>query len=412
MSRVVGFKKIKFYTNENVGSGELDLPEQQMHTSSYWLTIPAGVMGALPFGGDDRRDGVVGLAFAMRNVAQLLLMCDRHDIGLSIDGGALDRAPRTGGTASVPAALAAEPNIFIYDNYPGGIGFSDPLFDMHRLLLERTRELIGGCPCDSGCPSCVGPEGNTGPHAKEVASLILDGLLEASRRASRRSMRRRKGSEMDLRSRLRSIVRTDGKPARELTYEPDTGGYEATIEPCRVGEVLGGRPVDTPFGNCLVIDRRYESNRRHGDVFIEDCQIPGADSLRVLDPSLLVDSGLGRTVFIDLETTGISGGAGTVAFLVGCGYFDLGAFQVRQFLLTSYKAERALLAAVADFFDDADLIVTYNGKTFDVPVMETRWMFHRMELPLEGVPHFDALHTARRLWKSRAEARPTTPGAA
>src|SRR6185369_10511430 len=76
VSRVVGFKKIKFYTNENVGSGELDLPEQQMHTSSYWLTIPADVMAALPFGGDDRRDGVVGLAFAMRHVAQLLLMCD------------------------------------------------------------------------------------------------------------------------------------------------------------------------------------------------------------------------------------------------------------------------------------------------------------------------------------------------
>ena len=66
MSRVVGFKKIKFYTNENVGSGELDLPEQQMHTSSYWLTIPTAVMESLPFASDDKRDGVVGLAFAMR----------------------------------------------------------------------------------------------------------------------------------------------------------------------------------------------------------------------------------------------------------------------------------------------------------------------------------------------------------
>ena len=85
VSRVVGFKKIKFYTNENVGSGELDLPEQQMHTTSYWLTIPAAMMGVLPYASDDRRDGVVGLAFAMRQVAQLLLMCDRHDIGISID---------------------------------------------------------------------------------------------------------------------------------------------------------------------------------------------------------------------------------------------------------------------------------------------------------------------------------------
>ncbi len=177
VSRVVGFKKIKFYTNENVGSGDLDLPEQQMHTSSYWLTIPSSVMASLPFPGDDRRDGVVGLAFAMKNIAQLLLMCDRHDIGLSIDGGTLDRSTRTGGMGGVPETLATEPHVFIYDNYPGGIGFSRPLYDMHGLLLERTAELIDTCPCESGCPSCVGPEGNTGPNAKRVASRILHLLL-------------------------------------------------------------------------------------------------------------------------------------------------------------------------------------------------------------------------------------------
>ena len=152
-----------------------------MHTSSYWLTIPSPVMAALPFSGDDRRDGVVGLAFAMRNIAQLLLMCDRHDIGLSVDGGTLERSPRTSAlsnaSAETASALAADPNIFIYDNYPGGIGFSRPLFEMHASLLERTRELIVGCPCESGCPSCVGPEGNTGPHAKAVALRILDDLL-------------------------------------------------------------------------------------------------------------------------------------------------------------------------------------------------------------------------------------------
>jgi DEAD/DEAH box helicase domain-containing protein len=177
---VVGFKKIKFYTNENIGSGELDLPEQQMHTSSYWLTIPAAVMASLPFDSDARRDGVIGLAFAMRHVAQLLLMCDAHDIGLSIDGGTLERSSRTGGLGGVPTTLATAPDIFIYDNYPGGIGFSRPLFDMHLILLDRTRELVEGCPCESGCPSCVGPEGNTGPHAKAVATQIVRTLLEAA----------------------------------------------------------------------------------------------------------------------------------------------------------------------------------------------------------------------------------------
>jgi DEAD/DEAH box helicase domain-containing protein len=181
VSRVVGFKKIKFYTNENVGSGELDLPEQQMHTSAYWLTIPGPMMTALPYAADDRRDGVVGLAFAMKNIAQLLLMCDAHDIGISVDGGALDRANRTGGIPSTPAAVSTAPNVFIYDNYPGGIGFSEPLYAMHHELLQRTRELITTCPCSSGCPSCVGPEGHTGPYAKVVASRILEALLGAMR---------------------------------------------------------------------------------------------------------------------------------------------------------------------------------------------------------------------------------------
>ncbi|MGH9408002.1 MAG: ribonuclease H-like domain-containing protein [Vicinamibacterales bacterium] len=215
---------------------------------------------------------------------------------------------------------------------------------------------------------------------------------------------------MDLRSRLRSIVRPPGAAPRELTYEPDTEGYEAPIDHDRVADVLGGCAVVNAFGRALVIDRRYESDRFHGQHRVGDCELRDDESLRVLDPSLGPPDGSGsRTLFIDLETTGLSGGAGTVAFLVGCGWFDIGAFQVRQFLLTSYAAERALLCAVAECFDDAALIVTYNGKTFDVPVMETRWLFHRMELPLDGVRHFDMLHPARRLWRSRSDARVNEP---
>ena len=159
VSRVVGFKKIKFYTNENVGSGELDLPEQQMHTTSYWLAIPARLLEALPYASDDRRDGIAGLAFAVRQVAQLLLMCDRHDIGISID-------------------TSESARIFVYDNYPGGIGFSAPLFQMHHELLTNTHRLIADCDCEHGCPGCVGPVGNTGPLAKAVALRILHLLLE------------------------------------------------------------------------------------------------------------------------------------------------------------------------------------------------------------------------------------------
>jgi len=176
VSRVVGFKKIKFYTNENVGSGELDLPEQQMHTTSYWLTIPEAVLGALPYASDDRRDGIVGLSFAMRQVAQLLLMGDRHDIGISIDGS--EGAAGAGRAGEAGREGTGPSRIFIYDNYPGGIGFSQPLFRMHGQLLEATRSLIGECECENGCPGCVGPIGNTGPQAKAAALRILDLLLE------------------------------------------------------------------------------------------------------------------------------------------------------------------------------------------------------------------------------------------
>ena len=184
VSRVVGFKKIKFYTNENVGSGELDLPEQQMHTTSYWLTVPSAVMESLPFASDDRRDGIVGLAFAMRQVAQLLLMCDRHDIGISIDAGDQAVSSRPAIPQSSHPALLQSCNparIFVYDNYPGGIGFSEPLFRMHVELLNATRRLIAECDCEQGCPGCVGPVGNTGPLAKAAALRMLDLLLARER---------------------------------------------------------------------------------------------------------------------------------------------------------------------------------------------------------------------------------------
>jgi len=210
---------------------------------------------------------------------------------------------------------------------------------------------------------------------------------------------------MDLTSRLRAIVRPAGAAPRELTYEPDTGRYEAVMDMDRVADALGGRLVSNTFGRALVIDRRYESDRYHGTLRVGDCEVSDSDGLRLLDPGLPARDGNSercrRTLFVDLETTGLSGGAGTVAFLVGCGWFDMGAFQVRQFLLTSYAAERALLTAVAECFDDCALLVTYNGKTFDVPVMETRWMFHRLRMPLESVRHFDMLHPARRLWRTR-----------
>ena len=101
-------------------------------------------------------------------------MCDRHDIGLAIRGADGQAQPRRAYTDA--AAESEEPTIFIYDNYPGGIGFSEPLFGLNEPLLSHTRQLIEQCPCDTGCPACVGPIGQTGPLVKTVTLAILEGL--------------------------------------------------------------------------------------------------------------------------------------------------------------------------------------------------------------------------------------------
>ena len=181
-SQVVGFKKIKFFTNENIGAGKLELPENEMHTTSYWLTLERALVESLPFSISERQSGMFGLLHAMESVATLLLMCDGRDLGTAIG----ERPPKPGAEAEefVPVSMEDamqrtakeffEPNLYLFDAYPGGIGFSEPLYRAHELLMVQTRELIVGCGCESGCPSCVGPAGDLAPRAKEAALAILD----------------------------------------------------------------------------------------------------------------------------------------------------------------------------------------------------------------------------------------------
>jgi DEAD/DEAH box helicase domain-containing protein len=174
-SQVVGFKKIKFYTLENVGSGKLELPEDEMHTTAYWITLSRQLMEALPFTISERQNGLFGLLYALESMACLLLMCDRMDLGSTIGEGAPDAEEFTSGPQS-GEKIFFEPTLYLYDAYPGGIGLSEPLYHLHEDLVVRTRELIAACGCEKGCPSCVGPVGETGEHAKEAALAILDRL--------------------------------------------------------------------------------------------------------------------------------------------------------------------------------------------------------------------------------------------
>lgn len=109
----------------------------------------------------------------------------------------------------------------------------------------------------------------------------------------------------------------------------------------------------------------------------------------------------GPLMFFDLETTGLSGGVGTVAFLVGCGWFEADGFHTRQYFLSGYEAEHDLLCSLAALARQFNGLVTFNGRTFDVPLVEMRYAFHRLDSPFEGMPHFDMLHPARRLWRRR-----------
>jgi DEAD/DEAH box helicase domain-containing protein len=182
-SQVVGFKKIKFFTNENVGAGKLELPENEMHTTAFWITIERPLIDLLPFSISDRQNGMFGLLYALESMATLVLMCDRRDLGTAIGErppspgiGPQEPAETISGTGPDEAKEYFQPNLYLYDAYPGGIGFSEPLFRAHPLLLRRTRDLISACPCEKGCPSCVGPAGEKSERTKEVALAILEKL--------------------------------------------------------------------------------------------------------------------------------------------------------------------------------------------------------------------------------------------
>ena len=207
-TQVVGFKKIKFHTMENVGSGELTLPEQEMHTTAYWLTLPQEMLDELPYNRTERLDGVNGLANAMQAIATLLVMCDTRDLGVAVGENQEDRSqePEAGSQNAeaeeseiqnpkskiqnhdlrtpnpafrIPIKIF-EPNIYLYDKYPGGVGMSEPLFRLSETLLKNTQKLIANCPCASGCPSCVGPLGEVGEKGKEVALEILRRIVTST----------------------------------------------------------------------------------------------------------------------------------------------------------------------------------------------------------------------------------------
>ena len=223
-------------------------------------------------------------------------------------------------------------------------------------------------------------------------------------------------------SRLRDVVR--GQREQGVHHEGPPVDEPSTLAPAHTADAprdgatdrlaanaaaaLGGEVLESPDGPCVVVERRYAAGHRHGTLRLGDCTVDGLQSGQAFP--LLVGAGidadvtgLGDILFVDLETTGLAGGAGTFAFLVGCAWFDGDTFHVRQYMMPGHALERAQLAAVRDRVETCAALVTYNGRSFDVPVLETRYLYHRQPPPTAARPHLDMLHVARRLWRS---ARP------
>ncbi len=203
-----------------------------------------------------------------------------------------------------------------------------------------------------------------------------------------------------LASRLRDIVRVGppdgGSHQSGGVAHGDTRGERVGPARDNVAETLGGTWADAHGQRYLVVDRTYSPGYRHGRVAMMDA-LPPWPRLPLLCGS---EDPRERLLFIDLETTGLTGGAGSYAFLVGCAWFDGLTFRTRQFFLSAYAGERALLDGVAQLARGVTAVVSFNGKSFDLPLIETRYLFHRVQTPFAGLPHVDMLHPARRLWRT------------
>lgn len=186
---------------------------------------------------------------------------------------------------------------------------------------------------------------------------------------------------------LRRIEQSPPKlPAQRAPYRIEEY-VEGTIEKNQFGEFFYARqalPFGRPYGRLRIGDL-YTADLSPLNLLFEDAALP--------DPS--------KIIYLDTETTGLAGGTGTCAFLIGIGALEGSQFVIRQFFLRDYPEEKAVLVALAGVLESYEAIVTFNGKTFDIPLLETRYALARIKPPFGRLLHLDALHPARRLWKLR-----------
>jgi uncharacterized protein YprB with RNaseH-like and TPR domain len=171
-----------------------------------------------------------------------------------------------------------------------------------------------------------------------------------------------------------------------------------------IDSVVEGTFLPTRRGDVFIVEQTYTADYRHGKAPIV-CSLPLSLIAQWSNDSRLMDLPLSRFAFLDTETSGLAGGTGTYAFMVGIGRFVDDQFILRQFFMRDPAEEPAMLEAIADFLAPAEALVTFNGKAFDAPLLTTRYRLHQIPVPHKGYAHLDLLPLARRLWRDRLESR-------
>lgn len=190
------------------------------------------------------------------------------------------------------------------------------------------------------------------------------------------------------------------RPASGAAPRPEPRG-----NPLRLENLLEGELIRHDAGACFVVETVHRLEDLHGlHAFGDVLRVSGSQLALISKDPELTYADLSRAVFLDTETTGLGMGAGTYVFLVGAGYFEPDGFHVKQFFLRGPNEETAFLAALGSFLREFSCMVTFNGKAFDWPMLESRFVRQRWASPFNDPPHVDLLHPARRLWKRRLES--------
>jgi len=209
---------------------------------------------------------------------------------------------------------------------------------------------------------------------------------------------------MDLKERLEKISKLQKRIDKIAFTSKNKSEKPKKKSGKKIEEILSGKFIETPFGKSFIRENYFPYDYMCGEILLSQIFKSSTHKFsHLIGDERISKIDIHKTVFLDTETTGLSGGAGTFVFLVGLGYFTEDQFCVRQYFMRDYNEEQALLSALNELLLKFESVITYNGKSFDLPLMETRFIISGMEMNLKDPAHLDLLYPVRRLWKKRLE---------